>query len=319
VNASSAKPRLLAVIVNFEGTPMTVAALASLRAQDRADRIRIVVVDNASSDADFRALQAGVGGDAELVRFDSNRGYAAACNAASSMAAQANIPYVLWLNNDLLLAPGLAEAMAARLDATPGTAAVGAVTVDYETGATVIGAGMDLSFWRGEVRHRHPSVAVAQLPEAPYKVDVIAATCMLVRIAALRDIGGMDESYFMYGEDVDWCIRARHKGYALEIVPAARARHGGARSSAPQTHVRLILQNRVRMMRARAGLGTQAAFMAYYVMGKLPAYTLARLVPRFGLRAGPGIAISSLAWNVRDALRRRRWRLRADDQVIPRI
>ena len=129
----------------------------------------------------------------------------------------------------------------------------------------------------------------------------------------------MDESYFMYGEDVDWSIRARQQGFALEIVPAARARHGGARSSPPQAQVRFILRNRVRMMRARAGLATQAAFMAYFVLGKLPAYTLARLVPRFGLRAGLELAISVLSWNVRDALRRRRWRLRANDQVIPRI
>ena len=311
--------RVLAAIVNFEGAAMSVAALGSLLEQSVATEVRIVVIDNASSAADVRGLEAGISGRASLVRLETNRGYAAACNVASSMAADAGIPYVLWLNNDLLLEQGLVEAMVARLDAAPGTAAVGAVTVDFHTGSRVLGAGMDLSLWRGEVRHRRMGLGVAKLPDAPYAVDVIAATCMLVRISALRDIGGMDESYFMYGEDVDWSIRARQRGFDLEIVPQARARHGGARSSPPQAQVRFILRNRVRLMRARAGLATQGAFVAYFVLAKLPAYTVARLVPRFGLRAGIGIAISSLSWNIRDARRRGRWRLRAEDQVIPPI
>ena len=319
MKADNSKPRVLAVIVNYEGAQMTLAALESLLEQSISAEIRIVVIDNASSDADAQALNVGVGGRASVVRFETNRGYAAACNAASQLAAEAGIPYVLWLNNDLLLESGSIETMLVRLEAAPGAAAVGAVTVDFETGARVLGAGMDLSFWRGEVRHRHAGVAVAQLPEAPYQVDVVLATCVLVKISALRVIGGMDESYFMYAEDVDWAIRARQAGFGLEIVPAARARHAGARSSSPQAQVRLILRNRVRMMRARAGPATQAAFIAYFVLGKLPAYTVARLVPRFGLRAGLGLAMESLSWNVRDALRRRRWRLRATDQVIPRI
>ena len=312
-------PRVLAAIVNYDGAQMTLDALASLLDQSVANEIRTVIVDNGSSAADFEALESGVAGRAIVVRLEPNRGYAAACNVASLMAAEAGIPHVLWLNNDLLLEPGAIEALVARMEAAPATAAAGAVTLDFETGARVTGAGMDLSLWRGRVRHRHTGLDVAELPSVPYAVDVLVAPCLLVRIAALRVVGGMDEDYFMYAEDVDWSIRARRAGFSLEIVPAARTRHRGARSSRPQAQVRYIMRNRVRMMRAQAGWTTQAAFMCYFVLGWLPAYTVARLIPRFGLSVGLGLAISPLSWNVRDALRRRRWRLRADDQVIPRI
>jgi GT2 family glycosyltransferase len=129
----------------------------------------------------------------------------------------------------------------------------------------------------------------------------------------------MDEGYFMYGEDVDWSIRARDAGFDLEVVPTARARHGWARSSQPADRLRYLLRNRVRLVRARGGLATNAAFAAYLFLGWLPAYAIGRLVPRLGLRTGLRLAIHPLAWNLGDAVRRRRWRLRPQDQVIPRI
>ncbi len=207
----------------------------------------------------------------------------------------------------------------AHLEASPRTAAAGAVTVDLETGALVLGAGMDLSLWRSRVRNRYAGARVEQLPGSPYEVDVIAAACVLVRISALRDIGGMDEGYFMYGEDVDWSFRASAAGYALDIVPAARVRHGWAQSSRPEDRLRYIMRNRVRMMRIHGTTAVQAAFMGYFLFGWLPAYTVARLVPRFGLGRGLRLAVSPLIWNMRDAIRRGRWRLRAEDLDIARI
>ena len=312
-------PTVLAAFVNYDGAPMTLAAVASLTQQSGEVGVRIVVVDNGSTPADAEALTAGLPQDVSLVRFETNRGYGAACNAAARIAAESGIPYVWWLNNDLTFEAGASDALLAHIEATPAIAAAGPVTVDEETGRRVLGAGMDLTLWRGRVRHRHTGIDVEQLPSQPYPVDVIPASCLLVRVSALRVIGGFDEGYFMYSEDVDWSMRARAAGFGLDIVPRARARHGGARSSKPQDRLRYMMRNRIRMVRARAGLAVQPAFMGYFVLGWLPAYTVARLVPRFGLREGLLLALSPLSWNVRDALRNRRWRLRPEDLVIPRF
>jgi GT2 family glycosyltransferase len=309
----------LAAFVNYDGAPMTLAAVTSLRQQLGAVGVRIVVVDNGSTPADVEALTAGLPGGVSLVRLKTNRGYGAACNAAARIAAESGIPYVWWLNNDLTFETGASDALLAHMEATPTVAAAGAVTVDEETGRRVLGAGMDLTLWRGRVRHRHTGIDVKQLPSQPYSVDVISASCILVRVSALRVIGGIDEGYFMYSEDVDWSVRARAAGFGLDIVPRARARHGGARSSKPQDRLRYMMRNRIRMVRARAGLAVQLAFMGYFVVGWLPAYTVGRLMPRFGLREGLLLALSPLTWNVRDALRYRRWRLRPEDLVIPRF
>jgi GT2 family glycosyltransferase len=310
---------VVAGLVNHDGAELTLEALASLSGQGGADRLQIVVIDNGSAAADLAALEAGAGERARVVRLPVNLGYAAACNAVSRIAADSGADFVWWLNNDLRLEPGALDALLEEIEGAPRAAAVAAVTTDYETGRLVLGAGMDLSLWRGRVRHSFAGLDIDALPPGGHSVEVVAGACLLVRMSALHAIGGMDEAYFMYGEDVDWSIRARAAGFDLHVVHGARARHGWARSSAPADRLRFLIRNRIRLVRARAGAAAQLAFIAYFVLGWLPAYTLARLVPRFGIRAGLRLAIHPLAWNIGDALRRRRWRLRLEDQAIPRI
>jgi GT2 family glycosyltransferase len=313
------RPQVLAAIVNFDQAALTVRAVETLLNQRGAEHVHLIVFDNGSSPAEVALLEAALDARVELVRWSRNLGYGAACNAAARDATRRGTPYVWWLNNDLELEPDVLEHLVARLEAAPRTAAVGAVTVDHATGSQVLGAGMNLSMWRSEVTNRHAGQSVDRLPAEPYAVDVIAATCMMVRIEAVREIGGLDEGYFMYGEDVDWSIRARAAGHVLEIVPAARARHGWGRSSRPEGRLQFIMRNRIRLIRARASAPVQVAFIAYYVVAWLPAYTAVRLIPRFGLRLGLRIAIVPLLWNMRDAIRRGHWRLRAQDLEIRRI
>ncbi len=109
---------------------MTVRAVETLRAQAGGDALRLLVVDNGSSAADFAELESRLSGRVELIRWARNRGYGAACNAASLIAAESGIPYVWWLNNDLELEPGAMR----RIDGSPG------------------GVAADCGRWRGNRR-----------------------------------------------------------------------------------------------------------------------------------------------------------------------
>ena len=314
--------RVLAALVNYNGAAMTLAAVESFVEQESAQSARLIVVDNGSTAADdVAALETGLAGRATLVRLETNRGYAAACNEAARIALAEGMEYVLWLNNDVLFETGMLEALVEHMDSAPGVAAAAAaaVTVDAETGRTVLGAGMDYSIWRGRVRHRHEGIPIGELPVNRYSVEVLAGTCVMARLDALRRIGGLDESYFMYGEDVDWSIRARAAGYELHVVPQARVRHSVAASSSTAMRLQYLMRNTVRVVRARGSLANQLLFVPYFFLGWLPAYTIGRLVPRFGLREGLRLAVSPISWNLREAVRNRRWRLRAQDLEIPGI
>ncbi len=319
MTGARSRPRVLAAFVNHNGAAMTAAAVASLFEQRGVTEVRAIVVDNGSSAADIALLKAMPNAGTSIVQLERNRGYAAACNVASQLATESAADYVWWLNNDVLIEAGALDALVRHLDLTPRAAAAAAVTVDWETGERVLGAGMDLTLWRSSVRNRHEDVALGDLPAESFSVAVLPATCVLVRVDALRVIGGIDEGYFMYGEDVDWSVRARNAGYTLDVVPVARVRHARGRSSSSTDRVAWIMRARIRLIRARGSLATQPVFLLYYGLLWLPAYTVGRLVPRFGLRAGLHLAADPLVWNVRDAVRRRRWRLRPEDLQIPRF
>jgi hypothetical protein len=96
------------------------------------------------------------------VRLETNRGYGAPATPLRELPPRAD-PYVWWLNNDLTFETGQRRPVR-HMEATPAGAAAGAVTVDEETGRRVLGAGMDLTLWRGRVRHRHTESTSSSCP-----------------------------------------------------------------------------------------------------------------------------------------------------------
>jgi GT2 family glycosyltransferase len=303
-------PRVLAAVVNYERSDLTARTLEDLCAQNGVSRLELVAIDNASSQAGRAELARLADSRAATVQLDTNRGYGAACNVAIDIAARRAIQYVWLLNNDLRVPPEVLGLLLAEMDADPQCAAAAAVTVDDLTGRTVIGAGVTVHSRRGIAHHLYQDAPVSALPSRPYPTGAVEASCLLVRVDAAKRVGGFDEGYFMYWEDTDWSLRARRLGYSLTVVPSARVRHLVAASSPPAGKTELMLRNRIRFVRACGSTLDQVTFLGYFLSLWLPAYTVARLIPRFGLRRGVRIARSAVAWNVADAVGRRRWTIR---------
>jgi N-acetylglucosaminyl-diphospho-decaprenol L-rhamnosyltransferase len=309
---------VLAAVINFERAELTSRLVAGLVNHRSGSSLRVMVVDNGSSQQDLARLRSILDPSVRVLALPENRGYAAACNAAI-LAAFADSADLLWLlNNDLALEAGVLDALVSALDASTWAAAA-PVTVDAETGMTILGAGADLSIGRGRLRHRWVGRARSDLPTNPFEVAAIEGACPLIRLDALRVVGAWDEGFFMYWEDAEWSVRARRSGYALGVVPTVAMRHEGGASSDAASRIGLMMRNRVRFVRITGSWAENAMFAGYYVVLWLPAYTLARLIPRFGPRQGVALALGSLAWNLTDARRRRRWRLRRPDQEIPAV
>jgi GT2 family glycosyltransferase len=317
--AGTSDPVVTIGIINFNRAALTLQTLAQILAQEGIAERKVVVVDNGSSDLDGARLTAGIGDHVRLVRLPTNRGYAAACNAIAKVAIEYGSQFVWFLNNDVEMDPTVLTTLLAALDADRSAIAVAPVTVDAEDGTTVLGAGGSITLWRGRIVHRYASQSVESLPLSPYAVEVIEGAGPLIRTSSLRDVGAWDEGFFMYWEDVEWSVRARRSGGRLLVAPGARLRHQVSASSTPVATQEAMLRNRVRFMRIAAPPWAQPIFLVYFSCLWLPAFYVTRLVPRFGLRAGARVALTSLSWNLRDAVRRRRWRLRRSDQQIPNL
>jgi len=309
---------VLAAVVNFERAELTASLVAALVRHRTECTLRVVAVDNGSSQDDLGRLREVLDPAATLLALPTNEGYAAACNAAA-LKALADSADLLWLlNNDLDLEAGVLDALVSALARSQWAAAAPA-TVDSETGMTVLGAGADISMSRGRLRHRWVGRSRSDLPTSPFEVTAIEGACPLIRLDALRAIGAWDEGFFMYWEDTEWSVRARRSGFALGVVPTVAVRHKGGASSDAAFRIGLMLRNRVRFVRLAGSRSENMLFAGYYLMFWLPAYLLARLIPRFGLRQGVSVALGSLTWNIDDARRRGRWRLRHSDQEIPAL
>lgn len=219
---------LLISIVNYRTPQLVVECIDSLLSHPpRTAELRVAVVDNASGDGSLELI-AECHPQVRLIASLRNRGFGGGNNLL--LAGMQN-DYVLLLNSDARVEPDTLDELLGVLEANPEVAAVSARVVNMDDGA-------DQDF-----PERFPSLGEmirrllggpqtpAQGRSAPVELERLHGACMMIRATALADVGLFDEGFFMYDEDVDWCVRARDKGWRLLLVPAARVRHHGGSSS----------------------------------------------------------------------------------------
>jgi GT2 family glycosyltransferase len=216
----SAQPDVDVVIVNWNTGDDVAACVASLRGATGGRVARVVVVDNASTDGSVELLERCA--DVHLVRATQNLGFASGANLG---AQRARSRLVLFLNPDARVLPETIAVAADFLDAHPEFGIVGPLLVDG-TGAWQPSAGRF-----NVLSHLVLDTRVARRPPRRSRpVDWIHGAFLLISRDLFRRLGGFDERFFMYGEDMDLCARARAAGYRTAIVPEARAVHYGNRS-----------------------------------------------------------------------------------------
>jgi GT2 family glycosyltransferase/glycosyltransferase involved in cell wall biosynthesis len=213
------------VIVNYRGVDDTCAALASLRdLRWPRDQLDVVVVDNASGDDSVERI-AKEFPDVRVLALDENRGFAAGCNAGAQVATG---QYIAFLNNDARPDPDWMSAAASVLDHDGSVACVASKVLDWD-GELVDFVDAGLGFYG------HGFKLHAGEPDSPAynrEADVLFASgaAMVVRASTFREVGGFDERYFLFFEDVDLGWRYWLLGYRVRYVPASLTYHRHHRS-----------------------------------------------------------------------------------------
>ncbi|MCB9008863.1 MAG: glycosyltransferase family 2 protein [Ardenticatenaceae bacterium] len=233
-------PTLSIVIVNYNTRQLLDDCLASIfAAEEPTGGLEIIVVDNASSDGS-QAMVREKYPLVQLIASEVNRGFSAANNLG---VAVANGRTILFLNSDTRVAPNALAEPAAYLLANPG---VGALTVRlvYPSGerdpdnhrgfptpwnAICHFSGLSKIF-PANPRFNGYFQSYADMSQT-HPVDVIAGSYMLMPMALCRELGGWDETYFFYGEDIDFCYRIRQAGYQIIYYPHVEVLHYKGASS----------------------------------------------------------------------------------------
>ncbi|MEU3627770.1 glycosyl transferase [Amycolatopsis coloradensis] len=216
------QPVVSVIVVNFRGAADTVTCLRALAEHDYPN-LEVICVDNASGGTDVAEIKAAAPG-VKLVESPVNTGFAGGCNLGAKHATGTVLAF---LNNDARPAPGWAGAAVAELRARPTVAAVASKVLDWDgTGTDFVDAGLT---WFGMGYKRHAGSPLADVPAAEHEIakDVLFATgsAMFVRAGVFAELGGFDERFFMFYEDVDLGWRLNLRGWRVRYVPESLTYH----------------------------------------------------------------------------------------------
>jgi hypothetical protein len=197
-------------------------------------------MDAESSDGSIDALRRDTDG-VHIVPI-ANLGFAAANNRGIELTG---LPFVMLLNPDAVLLPGALDALLATAQTNPQAGIIGAKILNADGSVQAGSFGrfpslvetLRLRLWRTGQRLRGNSSLSPKPPTSAASVDWVTGAAMLARREAIDDVGPMDEGFFLYYEDTEWCHRMRDKGWDVVLEPRAQVLHRLGGSSAPKATI----------------------------------------------------------------------------------
>ncbi|NTU79770.1 MAG: glycosyltransferase family 2 protein [Chloroflexales bacterium] len=230
-------PRLAVVILSYNRADLLADCLVSLYAAPTRCALEVWVVDNASSDGSA-ALVRDQFPQARLIVSPINGGFSYGNNLALREIVGAGLAdYVLLLNNDTVVPAGSLDGLVDYLEAHPAVGVVGPKLL-LPDGSLDLACRRsfptpEVSFYRmtglAALFPRSPRFARYNLtyldPDRETEVDAVVGACMLLRASVIAEVGLLDEQFFMYGEDLDWCYRIKQYGWRVLYYPGVVVHH----------------------------------------------------------------------------------------------
>jgi GT2 family glycosyltransferase len=212
------------IIVNWNGRTLLDACLDSVLTQSRKPDL-VYLVDNGSSDGSVDYVRSRWPA-VSVIETGSNLGFAGGNNVGIRAAIAAGAHAILLLNTDAQLLATALERLVEVLDRGGSKLWAVAPKIRYRSAPDVIwAAGGRFDWWRGLVVDRGWNEKDAGQYDRPEEVESATACCLLVRSSAFREVGLLDESYFMYFEDADFAVRLRKAGGSIVYEPGAGVLH----------------------------------------------------------------------------------------------
>jgi GT2 family glycosyltransferase len=241
-------PLVHIVTLNWNGLADTLECLESI---DRLTytNVKAIVVDNASDNNEADTIQNAFP-DAIVLKQSENLGFCGGCNAGVKYALENNADFVMLLNNDTLVSPDLIQNL---LDGIEGIENVGAVSplIMYYPATDRI--WFSKAEWLPERATFSLSPGDHEIEELqdkiPYPTQFACGCCLLAPANVFRSQGVLDERYFAFYDEAEWCARIRRNGFESYVVPSATIYHKVSRSTPSRVAAYLMARNRLLWMK----------------------------------------------------------------------
>jgi N-acetylglucosaminyl-diphospho-decaprenol L-rhamnosyltransferase len=288
------------VIVTFNSGEVLEGCLRSLATQTGVDLTAVVVADNASGDDCVEIAERQADLPVRVVQMGRNAGYAAAINAGTATLELRKLDAVLVLNPDCRLRPDTLARLAASLR-EPGRAVAAPKLLNPDGSlqpslrrTPTVGRALAEAVIGGDRAGRLGSLGELVFDPVAYgkagPVAWVTGAAMLVSAAAVRELGPWDESFMLYSEETDYCLRATDRGWTLWYEPDAVVEHIGGDSAVNPVLYALMVANKVILFRRRRGAVAGAAYRASVVLGEAIRAAAGRRTSRASL--GPLMKLS---------------------------
>jgi len=253
----SAWPRVGVIVLNWNGGDDTLACLASLARLDYP-AFEVVVVDNGSTDGSVPAVRQRFP-EVVLLLNEENLGYTGGNNVGLLHVLDRGLDYALLLNNDTEVAPNFLRVLVGAAEADPAVGVAGPMIYYYDRPEVIWSAGGAIDWRRGRTwMVGLDEQDTGQFGTQPREVDFVTGCALLVKREVLERVGLLDERFFAYYEEAEWCVRARRAGFKTLHVPQAHIWHKispVAQADSPLVHYYMTRNRLLFLKAAGAGVG----------------------------------------------------------------
>ncbi len=269
-------PNVGIVISNYNGWQDTVQCLESLQKQTYRD-FEIILLDDASTNDSVQQLQKHLTENTVFLPQEANSGFAAVNNVGMRRALADGCDWVLLLNNDTVVAPDFLETL---LRETPAGAVSCPKMLFLDPPDEIWFAGGELDRATGKVKHLGGHEKDGPAFAEKKQVSFITFCCVLLPRQVVEEVGFLDETLFMYCEDVDYCIRLADAGVPLWLLPDARIWHKAGGSAGGMLSVYYITRNTLYLTcKGKSALQIRAKTLPVLISGAAR-YALTKLLGR---------------------------------------
>jgi len=216
-------PTVAIIIVAWNGKNDTLECLQSLRGLTYSNH-RIILVDNGSTDGTVAAVRSSFP-DVTILEMGRNLRFAGGNNKGIEFALGKGADYVLLLNNDTVVEKEFLSTLVKRMQSDDRIGMVAPKVLYYTPPNRIWFAGARIRYWLGTIAHIGIREEDRGQHNTPGETDYATGCCVLARKAVIESIGMLDESYFMYVEDVEWSVRATKNGFRVIYEPRSEIRH----------------------------------------------------------------------------------------------
>ena len=212
------------IVLNWQNAIKTVACLDSLKSIMASD-VAVIVIDNGSGDDSVSFIRQRHP-NLTLLETGANLGYAGGNNVGIRWALERGAEFIGILNNDVTIEPGFLEPLVATLRAHPDVGVATPLVAEQVDGGRVWALGSAVNWRTAAVSRQHANESIKDWRHrSPFEVEIASGAAMLAKQEVFERAGLLDEKFFLYFEEVDWCMKVGQAGYRILAAPSSVVWH----------------------------------------------------------------------------------------------